>query len=69
MPHDGAFRIEAEAGTLFGTQTGPKTLFVGLALEADALESAAGMGPSAARGLSGVRWLEVPLTYQLVAAE
>ncbi|MCA9546273.1 MAG: hypothetical protein KC613_17835, partial [Myxococcales bacterium] len=66
LAKDGAFRVQAEAGTLFGAEAGPKRLWVGLAADGAALDGAAGLAPAAARELAGVRWLEVPVDYRLV---
>lgn len=62
---DRAFRVQAEAGTLFGSAAGPRVIWIGVSADAERLAAAAGRPPADARALGGVRWIEIPVDYRL----
>lgn len=62
----GAFVLAARAGDLFGEAFGPRTLYLGVAVNPEPLGDAAGDDPPAADpdvAVDGVRWHAVSLTF------
>lgn len=60
----GAIVLRSPARALFGERFGPRVVFIGVALQADALPTGGLDPPSTRAPVDGVRWYAVPVQYR-----
>lgn len=61
---DGAIILRSPARALFGDRFGERMVFIGVAVQADALPAAGLDPPSTREPVGGVRWFAVPVQYR-----